>query len=187
MRFEGGLCWMLTPVRARISISRGFSQMPWMKAVFAFMKPMRSRYSTMVEPWNSWPVTTCIRVSCTWIISGRSKSSAMRRTSIRKSSVQSCGAEERRHIGDAVGGEVARAGEAAHEIQQLRAEIAMRVTSSSASNSFGELLVDKRHGAEERAVEQSEYFVECVFAEIRCLVDGVGLADRVEDDATLLW
>ena len=49
-RFEGGLCWMVTPVRAMISISRGFSQMPWMKAVFGFMNPMRSRYSIMVEP-----------------------------------------------------------------------------------------------------------------------------------------
>jgi hypothetical protein len=29
-------------------------------------------------------------------------------------------------------------------------------------------------------------FVECVFAEVRGLVDGVGLADRIEDDATFL-
>ena len=67
--------------------------MPWMNAVFGFMKPILSRYSTMVQPCQSCPVTTCMRVSCTCIITGKSMSSAIRRTARVKSSVQRCGAD----------------------------------------------------------------------------------------------
>jgi len=88
-----GLTCRLTPDRAISSRSRGDSQTPCTSAVFDLRKPSASRCSTMLRPQNICAVTACSRVSRTWMIVGKSSSSASARQSRRKPSVQRCGAE----------------------------------------------------------------------------------------------
>ena len=93
IRLLHGLCCVVAPLSASSAISRGVSHTAWIRLVAGLRKPMRCRCSTIVKPWKTWPVTTCSRVSCTWLMTGSASSSASARMATRKPSLQRCGAD----------------------------------------------------------------------------------------------